>query len=340
MSSLTTSSRGGALWEDRPIRRDRWATSTAVIGLPLTITTTCCARAADHGTGTNAMAATSAAARRIGIGIALGVTGFPTRLDFLLGISAYGADKYGFSRSNLGNLGRRAKWTPGSDMRQTRFQIGRKTGFQVLLDALRSLVAQERRRGVTAGGRIRETVDILREMGGAEGPQADRNQNRMRRRRVGGDPESVVSRVAEAQAEAIVDIANTQGRGVDDLRLKIIQHRPVHVPILRELERSAAGYALAARQQTDVRLGIVVAVDDRGRPPLERHAAFELHPAHIECLLVEAEARDERIGAVGLERHPCDVVGSLLVQAAVDAGVADVGDFVGVLPHELVGLTE
>ena len=53
-------------------------------------------------------------------------------------------------------------------------------------------------------------------------------------------------------------------------------------------------------QEADLRLRVVIAVQQRDRPAVEVRAGFDLEAPHFETALVEAEAGGERVDAVRL----------------------------------------
>ncbi len=127
---------------------------------------------------------------------------------------------------------------------------------------------------------------------------------------------------------------------VDLARFDIIARGGEHAPVLRELERDLAGDALAALEESDFGLLVVIAVQRHQLPAIESRAAFHLDPADTKRVFVDQEARDDGVDAVGLVGDARHVVRVRLGEPAGDAGVDRVRHCERVLAEQLIGLPE
>src|SRR5262245_4305443 len=118
---------------------------------------------------------------------------------------------------------------------------------------------QRPERGGTLVGGTDQIVDALAEMCGAERAQADLQQHAMDR--LWRDGIAVAGRVGHLNGKAVVDVAEAEIRLVDFLGLKIVTQAARQAPILRQLDGAGGDSGLPARENPDIGLGIVVAVD-------------------------------------------------------------------------------
>ena len=125
----------------------------------------------------------------------------------------------------------------------------------------------------------RTAADTLAERGAAERAQGHLQHDAL----IGADVAAVgvIGDVVQGNDHAIVDIADAELRFRPSCgRRGRSGPAAVASQFWRELERGAAENALAARQEAELRLGVVFAVEHGNRPAVEVGAAFGLELLH------------------------------------------------------------
>src|SRR5262245_53438504 len=150
----------------------------------------------------------------------------------------------------------------------------------------------------------------------------------------------IACNVVQGQDEAVVDISDADLGLRDRFGVNIVSRSPHQHPVWIHLQPCKAEDALATVEEADQRLGSVVAVHHGGGPTAEVGDGLELGPLQREVVLGEPEPRREGQGGTRLVRCPRHVVRLCGIEAAVETGVGGPAEREGVQPVELVGLPE
>ena len=230
--------------------------SSAVIGSPLTMTTTCWARAA-LGSAAAANTRTAAVIRLRQV----------LQLSNIIAPSASSPLKVGAS-------------------------LLARTGHDHILRSSRSAQTRPQLMGGTECRSIDRGDSLCsRVRRSAERAQADLHHVAVVDRHAAAV--GVACDVIQGQDEAVVDVPDADLGLGDRLGVNIVSRRAQQDPVRIELEPCAAQDTLAAVQEPDQRLRGVVAVHHRGCPAAEGSDGFELAALKREVGLGEAEARGE-----------------------------------------------
>src|SRR5712691_4354085 len=151
---------------------------------------------------------------------------------------------------------------------------------------------------------------------------------------------SIICNVIQGQDEAVVDISDADLRLAELVGPKVVARRPHQHPVGVELQPRAAEDALAAIQEAERRLGGVVAVHQHGGPAPKIGGRLEFGALQRGIVLIEAETRRVGEGRIGLVGHPCHVIRTGGVEAALQAGIGGCAERERVLSEQLVGLSE
>src|SRR5215467_11183575 len=150
----------------------------------------------------------------------------------------------------------------------------------------------------------------------------------------------IACNVVQGQDEAVVDVSEADLGLSERFVVNVIPRCPQEHPVRVDLEPHAAEDALAAFEESDQRLRGIVAVHDHGLPAAEVGSGLQLGALKREVVLGKTEARGEGQQRIRLVRCARYVIRLPAIEPTVEAGVGRAAERKRVQSVDLVGLAE